>query len=405
MNRKLLQLLFLFSTLVTSSQPDTEVFLFDFEFEKDSLKLYNLINISEENLGYDNQPSFLNDSIILFVSTRNNQTDIKSYNHLNGLSKWLTTTEADEYSPIKIPNQEAFAAVKLEKNGDQNLFKYSFTDPTLNSILIDDIVIGYHLWLNQNVVISSILKDENLTLTVSDFRFKKHKDLAEHVGRSLSIIPGRGNNPSFSFVNKNTNPWQLMGFDLNELEAEPLFKMMPNVEDMVWLDKNLALSGKGSKIYAHKNKRRAQWELVSNLERFGIFNISRMAVSPNGKKIAIVGQFVPDNKLSTPDSIVQQQLEAYNYQDIDMFLETYTEDVKLYNYPDQLISEGKEKMREKYKKLFEDTPDLYAEIENRTVIGNKVIDKEKVMMNGETVFAVAIYEVEEGLIKKVTFIR
>jgi len=405
MNRKYLQLIILFFTLVSFSQPDTEVFLFDFEFEKDSLKLYNLKNISGETPGYDNQPSFLNDSIILFVSTRNDQTDIKSYNLLSGMSKWLTATEANEYSPIKIPNQEAFAAVKLDKNGEQKLFKYSFSDPTVNSILIDDIVIGYHLWLNQNIVVSSILKDENLTLTVSDFRFRKHKDLVEHVGRSLKIIPGTEDKPLFSFVDKNTNPWKLMVFDLDQLEAEPLFEMMPNVEDITWLDKNFVLSGKGSKIYVHKKRKRGDWDLVTSLESFGISNITRMAISPDGKKIAVVGQYLSDYDSNTPDSIVQQQLDAYNYQDIDMFLEAYTDDVKLYNYPDQLISEGKEQMRDTYQKLFEDTPDLYAEIENRTVIGNKVIDKEKVRINGETIHAVAIYEVENGLINKVTFLR
>ncbi|MEM6515804.1 MAG: nuclear transport factor 2 family protein [Bacteroidota bacterium] len=404
MNRILLQVVFIFSGFMAFSQPDTEVFLFDFEFSKDSLKLSNIEVISEDNPGYDNQPSFLNDSIILFVSTRNDQTDIKSYNLNSSKGKWITDTEASEYSPIKIPGQDAFAAVKLEKDGEQRLFKYSFTDPKLNVMIIDDIVIGYHVWLNGNIVISSILKDENLTLTVSDFRFKKHKDLVEHVGRSLSIIP-KTDPPNFSFVDKNTNPWQLMSFNLDKLEAEPLFEMMPNVEDLVWLDDDYAFCGKGSKVFVRKNRNRGKWEEVANLAGFGINHITRMAISPNKKKMAIVGQYIADYDPTTPDDIVQQQLEAYNYQDIDMFLETYTDDIKLYNYPNELFAEGKEQLREIYSKLFEKTPDLYAELENRTIIGNKVIDKEKVLMNGKTIFAVAIYEVENGLIKKVTFLR
>jgi len=404
MNKNLLQLIFVFSAFVSLAQPDTEIFLFDLEFSKDSLRLYNLKNVSAENPGYDNQPSFLNDSILLFVSTRNDQTDVTSYNVNNGVTTWLTETEASEYSPIKIPGQDAFAAVKLEKNGEQRLYKYSFSDPKVNALLIDDIVIGYHLWLNKDIVISSILKDENLTLTVSDFRFKKHKDLVEHVGRSLSIIP-KTNPPAFSFVDKNPNPWKLMSFDLDELEAEPLFDMMPNVEDIVWLNDDYVFSGKGSNVYVHKNKKRNQWEVTANLEGYGITNITRMAVSPNTNKIAIVGEYVLDYDPSTPDAIVQQQLEAYNYQDIDMFMETYADNVELYNYPNNLFVNGKAQMRDIYERLFAETPDLYAELENRTIIGNKVIDKEKVRMNGETIFAVAIYEVENGLIKKVTFIR
>jgi len=404
MKKYLLQLVVVCISIPVLAQPDTEVFLFDFEFTKDSLILSEFKNISEQSPGYDNQPSFLNDSIVLFVSTRNNQTDIKSYNVLSDECKWLTNNDSNEYSPIKIPGQDAFAAVNLDKDGEQRLYKYSLADPNRNTILIDDIVIGYHLWLNKDIVISSILKDENLTLTVSDFRFKKHKDLVENVGRSLNIIPGT-DPPIFSFVDKNTKPWQLMSFDLDELEAENLFNMMPNVEDMVWYEDDCAFSGKGNRIFAHKVRKRGDWELIANLEKLGITNVTRMAISPNKKKIAIVGQFTLDYDPSTPDAIVQQQLEAYNYQDIDMFLETYSDDVKLYNFPNQLISEGKDQMRKTYSKLFDDTPDLYAEIENRTVIGNKVIDKEKVTVNGNTIYAVAIYEVEDGLIKKVTFMR
>ncbi|WP_197022173.1 nuclear transport factor 2 family protein [Sediminibacter sp. Hel_I_10] len=404
MNRPLLPLIFLFVTFLIHAQPDTEVFLFDFEFSKDSLRLFNLKNISDSP-GYDNQPSFYNDTLVLFASTRNDQTDIRSYNLNNAETTWLTDTEFNEYSPLKIPFQNAFSAVTLEKDENQRLLQYDILVKLEPLMLIDDILIGYHLWLNRNIVISSILKDENLTLTVSDFRFKKHKDLVDHVGRSLFKIPSERKDPLFSFVDKNSNPWQLMSFDLDELEAEALFEMMPNVEDMVWLNEKIAFSGKGHKIYAHNLKKRGDWELVATLDNFGITNVTRLAISPNGKKIAIVGEYVLDYDPETPDAIVQQQLDAYNYQDIDMFLETYTEDVKLYNYPNELISEGKVQLRERYADFFENTPDLYAALENRTVIGNKVIDKEKLTANGNTFFAVAIYEVENGLIKSVTFVK
>ena len=285
------------------------------------------------------------------------------------------------------------------------MYGYSLENPKESSILIDDIVIGYHLWLNKNIIISSILKDENLTLTVSDFRFKKHKDLVDNVGRSLYKIPETAKESFFSFVDKNTNPWQLMSFDLQRLKARTLLEMMPNVEDVIWLNKDIVLSGKGQHLFAHTTRKRDEWELVANLESYGINNITRMAISPNGKQLAIVGEYILDYDPSTPDAIVQKQLDAYNFQDIDMFMATYAEDVKLYNYPDELIVDGKSEMWEQYATLFENTPDLFAEIENRTIIGNKVIDKEKVTINGNTIYAVAIYEVENGLIKTVTFLK
>lgn len=108
---------------------------------------------------------------------------------------------------------------------------------------------------------------------------------------------------------------------------------------------------------------------------------------------------------SNPERIVNKQLEAYNKGDIDAFVATYSRDIKLYKYPNNLISEGHKAMHKKYASFFEKAPDLNAQIVNRMVLGNKVIDKEKVTFNGNTFYAIAIYEVENEKISKVTFIK
>jgi len=70
-----------------------------------------------------------------------------------------------------------------------------------------------------------------------------------------------------------------------------------------------------------------------------------------------------------------------------------------------LILEGKEVLKEKYKERFEILK-VHADIQNRIVIGNKVIDHEYVTeLKADTVVkAAAIYEVEDGLIKNVWFV-
>ncbi len=115
--------------------------------------------------------------------------------------------------------------------------------------------------------------------------------------------------------------------------------------------------------------------------------------------------FIFDEEVEDPEPIVQQQLDAYNNRDIDGFMDTYTENVELYNYPNTLTTEGAEKMRPGYQGFFESTPDLHCEIKNRIVIGNKVIDEEYLTVNGRNFSAVAIYEVEDGKISKVTFVQ
>lgn len=116
--------------------------------------------------------------------------------------------------------------------------------------------------------------------------------------------------------------------------------------------------------------------------------------------------FIHQNGLfSNAEEIVQQQLDAYNIRDIDAFAETYSKGIQLYQYPNKLTDEGHDALRKGYTGFFERTPDLNCEIKNRITIGNKVIDEEYLTVNGNNFGAVAIYEVENDKISKVTFIR
>lgn len=106
----------------------------------------------------------------------------------------------------------------------------------------------------------------------------------------------------------------------------------------------------------------------------------------------------------TPEMIVQRQLNAYNARNMEAFLDTYTDDVELYNYPDTRTIQGKAAMKEAYS-FFDTVPYLHAEIKERITLGNKVIDHERVRFGDNVVEAVAIYEVKDGKIFKVTFVR
>jgi hypothetical protein len=106
----------------------------------------------------------------------------------------------------------------------------------------------------------------------------------------------------------------------------------------------------------------------------------------------------------SPVALVQRQLNAYNARNIDAFLDTYADDVELYNFSGQLLMKGKEAMKKTYGSIFATTPNLYCEIVARMVIGNKVIDQEKVRNGNQTIRAAAVYEIDKGKIKRVTFI-
>lgn len=116
----------------------------------------------------------------------------------------------------------------------------------------------------------------------------------------------------------------------------------------------------------------------------------------------------PDTLLmDSPEALAQRQLNAYNARNIEAFLEPYSDSVELYNFPNDMWAKGKARMREVYAGMFERTPDLHCELKSRIVLGNTVIDEERVtgFPDGRIIEAVAVYKIEEGKIARVYFIR
>jgi len=109
-----------------------------------------------------------------------------------------------------------------------------------------------------------------------------------------------------------------------------------------------------------------------------------------------------------PAQLAQQQLNAYNLRNLEAFLQPYAEDVRIYNFPRQLVGEGKAAMRNNYARLFENATALHCELVNRIVMGNTVFDHESVIFREgqeEPSRVTAMYRVQNGKIQEVYFIR
>jgi hypothetical protein len=111
-----------------------------------------------------------------------------------------------------------------------------------------------------------------------------------------------------------------------------------------------------------------------------------------------------------PQEIAERQLVAYNNRDIEAFAALFAEDAVLYTLGvDKPIAQGKTEVYELYKRLFENSPNLYCKVVNRSILGNKVLDYEQVTGRAGTedqvMEIIAIYEIEGDLIKRCYFVR
>lgn len=103
------------------------------------------------------------------------------------------------------------------------------------------------------------------------------------------------------------------------------------------------------------------------------------------------------------EMIVQRQVNAYNARNIDAFLNTYADDIELYDPSGKLMSKGKEAMRNTYEPIFKDVTNLHCQIVNRISLNNTVIDHERVRFGKQFIQAIAVYEVKDGKIVRVSF--
>ena len=108
------------------------------------------------------------------------------------------------------------------------------------------------------------------------------------------------------------------------------------------------------------------------------------------------------NKHLSPETIIQNQLDAYNAHDLDALLGTYADDAKQFEHPGILLASGHAQIRERMAGRFQDTH-LNAKLIKRSVMGNVVIDQEEVTRTfpeGRGVIElVVIYGVQDEKIK------
>lgn len=103
--------------------------------------------------------------------------------------------------------------------------------------------------------------------------------------------------------------------------------------------------------------------------------------------------------------IVQRQVEAYNARDLDRFVSAYSESISIFRMPSSEPSiSGKAELAQFYATQRFNLPGLRAEIVNRMVLGNKVIDHERVWgVRDDPIEVAAVYEVVGEVIERVWF--
>ncbi len=279
MKKILLTLTIIHYTLTMAAQlPDTDIWLLDVSEVNGKFNFSNPVNITSRK-GYDNQPAFSPDGkYILYTSIRDTtQSDIYRYDVDTKQTTQFTKTPTSEYSPTFMEGGKNISVVMVEKDSAQRLWKFPISGSKPSRIMEMD-SIGYHCWFSKNRLGVFVLT-KPFTLQWVGTGSEQPKVIADSIGRCIKM-----HNSMMYFTTKDAaDKASLNLFNLPGFHTKKLFEM-PG-EDFV-MRNGLVICSSGSKLFICKQD--GNWVELCNLSLFGIEKAGRIALSPDGKKMAIV---------------------------------------------------------------------------------------------------------------------
>lgn len=238
--------------------------------------------------GYENQPSFTSDGdTVLFTANRDGkQTDAWAWDRRAARARRLWSTPEAEYSPTPTPDN-GYSVIRVEANGTQRLWRFDRTGENPRVILNDVKPVGYHAWVDTDVLGLFVL-GQPATLQIAKVSTGKADIAASGIGRSLHRVPGTR---AISFVQREpSDEYWVKQIDVDSRKIEPLVQVLAasTDRDVAWMPdgKTLLLSA-GTQIYRWRRGEK-EWTSLLDVATLGLGAVSRIAASPTGDALAIV---------------------------------------------------------------------------------------------------------------------
>ena len=268
---------------MVNAQSGTEVYSAQLITTPTGYQIGTLNNCSN-NSGYDNQPSFWSEDALLYAATRNGQTDVVLHLLTSGEKNWRSATgQGSEYSPLRIPMTEEFSAIRLDTTGLQRLYRYDSNGES--QLLHPNLKIGYQLWVDATTLLCTVLVDDRMDLYLIAVERGTAKLMQSNVGRSLHKVP---NSEQLSFIHRKEGKAIVTTLDQKTKAQEAVFTLPEGVQDHAWLADGTLVYGQGSALYTLGSDQAPR--LLHQFKEEEIKGISRIAVSPQGKHLALVGE-------------------------------------------------------------------------------------------------------------------
>ena len=265
-----------------ANAPGTDIFLLDVSVRGGALQLGRPQRITDHE-GYDNQPAFSPDGRSLyFTAASGGQTDVHLYDLATRETRAFAQTSDSEFSPTSAPDG-GLSVVRVEPDGTQRLWR--LREAGEPELLLPEVKgVGYHAWADAATLVLFVLGQPN-TLQLVDRRSGNAEVMASDIGRCIRPVPGRA---TVSFVRQvgKGESW-LEELDPRSRRITRLARLPEDVEHFAWLPDGRLVAGQGQRLL-ELAPGRSEFRELARYDDPALQNITRLAVSPRGDRLALV---------------------------------------------------------------------------------------------------------------------
>jgi hypothetical protein len=266
------------------AQAGADIFVAPLRQSGRSVSIGAPVNVTHR-AGYDNQPSFTPDGTSLLYTAigSDGQADTWTIRLVGGSAPSRVTNAAiGIYSPTVMPDGKSFSVIRVEPDSTQRLWRFPLGggEPTL---LLDRVKpVGYHAWVDARTVFVYVLGNP-ATLQMVDATTGTATTVASGIGRALVRVP---HHDAVNFVQVVRDSGQYLAeYDIAKKSVRRVGRMPQRADYVAWTPGGALITAAGSLVYRWDD---GTWVVAADLASAGIRNISRLAISPAGDRLAFV---------------------------------------------------------------------------------------------------------------------
>ena len=279
------------SPVSAQGAPGTDIWVMDLGETSGDIRVGNPVRITER-AGYDNQPHFgpRGETLLYTSIDEAGQADIYRYSFSDGNAGRLTRTAPEsEYSATLMPSGDRISVIRVEADSAQRLWSFDLSGSDPQVVLHSVMPVGYHAWIDANTLVLFVLGSP-ATLQIADIRSQTASIAAENIGRSLHKIPRQRLGSFLQWERgEGVRTGVIKSIDPFSGEIETIGPALEGNEYYAWTAGGVVLAGAGSKLYRLTPGDSGGWQEVADLAASGVQGITRLAISPNGRRLAVVG--------------------------------------------------------------------------------------------------------------------